>query len=121
MHSVTEYFDTSTVLFLLNMERLTAQEELTRKEYAGVYRNALREMPVPPPEASLNAFSDVKSSWQRVVESFALKDEQQKYRLSLNGEPPRSFLATSSILKKTSQTMKNQGRDGHCSKLGDPG
>jgi len=100
MHSVTEYFDTSTVLFLLNMERLTAQEELTRKEYAGVYRNALREMPVPPPEASLNAFSDVKSSWQRVVESFALKDEQQKYRLSLNGEPPRSFFGNIKYFKE---------------------
>jgi len=100
MHSVVEYLDESAILFLFNMERLTAQEEMTRKEYAGVYRNALREAPVPPPEFCTNTFSGTIGGWRRTIKSFALKDERQKSRLALNGEPPRSFFGNIKYFKE---------------------
>ncbi|MCE5255946.1 MAG: transcription-repair coupling factor [Spirochaetaceae bacterium] len=100
MHSIVEYFDESTILFQFNMERLTAQEEMTRKEYAGVYRNALREAPVPPPEYCTNSFANANGGWKQVIRSFALKDELQKNRLSLNGEPPRSFFGNIKYFKE---------------------
>lgn len=100
MHSVVEYLDEFSILFLFNMERLTAQEEMTRKEYAGVYRNALREAPVPPPEFCTNTFADTIGGWGRTIKTFALKDERQKSRLSLNGEPPRSFFGNIKYFKE---------------------
>ncbi|MCE1196922.1 transcription-repair coupling factor, partial [bacterium] len=82
-HGVSEYFDDATLLFALNRERLDAQEESARKEYAGMYRAALRENPVPPPERCLNSFADASASTGRIVSSFALKDQEQSSRLAM--------------------------------------
>lgn len=91
MHGISEYFDDAAVLFALNRERLDAQEESARKEYAGMYRAALRDNPVPPPEHCLNAYAGAAAATGRIVSSFALKDQAQASRLSMGGEPPRSF------------------------------
>jgi transcription-repair coupling factor (superfamily II helicase) len=91
IHGISEYFDESAVLFALNRERLDAQEESARKEYAGMYRAALRDNPVPPPERCLNTYAGAVAATNRIVSSFALKDQTQSSRLSMGGEPPRSF------------------------------
>ena len=91
MHGISEYFNDAAVLFALNRERLDAQEESARKEYAGMYRAALRDNPVPPPEHCLNAYAGAAAATGRIVSSFALKDQAQASRLSMGGEPPRSF------------------------------
>ena len=38
---------------LLERERLLGQSEAVKREYGGLYRKALLEGPVPPPEAVL--------------------------------------------------------------------
>jgi len=90
-NAVSEYFTDSMVLFAANSERLQAQEESTRKEYAGMYRTALKESPVPPPERCVNSFDGAIGSFPRIVRSFALKDLNQINRLTMGGEPARSF------------------------------
>ena len=91
LHSVVEYFDDSTVFLAVNSERLAAQEESTRKEYAGMYRSALRDSPVPPPEYCVNSYMNALGSFERVMATYALKDEFQSRRLPLGSEPSRSF------------------------------
>jgi hypothetical protein len=44
------------VVVLLERERLGGQSEAIAREYAGLYRKALIEGPVPPPEAILVDF-----------------------------------------------------------------
>lgn len=90
-HAISEYFADSMVFFAANSERLQALEESTRKEYAGMYRAALKEAPVPPPERCVNSFEGSIGSFPRIVRSFALKDLNQTSRLTMGGEPARSF------------------------------
>ncbi len=91
IHSVSEYFHDSMVFLAINRERLDAQEESARKEYAGMYRSALRDEPVPPPERCVNSFDAALGSTKRVVRSYALRDQNQGGRLAMGGEPARSF------------------------------
>ena len=91
LHSVAEYFGDSMVFFAANSERLESQEESTRKEYAGMYRTALRDAPVPPPEYCVNTLPGALGVFDRAVWSFALKDLKQTARISMGGEPARSF------------------------------
>jgi transcription-repair coupling factor (superfamily II helicase) len=48
--SILDYLPEGSVIMLVDHERLHAQEEAARKEYAGLYRRALQDAPVPPPE-----------------------------------------------------------------------
>jgi len=90
-HSVTEYFSDSMILLTANSERLESQEESTRKEYAGMYRTALRDLPVPPPESCVSTFPGALGDFGRILRSFALKDQKQTSRIAMGGEPARSF------------------------------
>jgi transcription-repair coupling factor (superfamily II helicase) len=89
--SFLDYLGPEALLVEVNTERMGAQEENTRKEYAGLYRNALRENPVPPPESVYLSYENICLGHQKRVRSFALKDRAQAERISLGGEPPRSF------------------------------
>ena len=89
--SILDYVSESTLVFEINSERLRAQEESFRKEYAGMYRSALREAPVPPPEACLLSHERTIGTHIRKISTFALRDRQQLQRLSMGGEPSRSF------------------------------
>ncbi len=91
MHAISEYFSDAMVFLAINSERLQAQEESTRKEYAGMYRAALKEAPVPPPERCINSFDGARGTFPRIVRSYALKDQNQAARLPMGGEPARSF------------------------------
>ncbi|MFA5852988.1 MAG: DEAD/DEAH box helicase, partial [Spirochaetales bacterium] len=91
LHSVTEYFSDSMVLLAANSERLESQEESTRKEYAGMYRAALRDIPVPPPENCVSTLMGALGDFDRIMRSFALKDQKQTARIAMGGEPSRSF------------------------------
>lgn len=89
--AVTEYLPESTVLLSVNRERCEALEESARKEYAGMYRAALRESPVPPPETCVNSYTRMEASWPGTVSSYALKDEKHPQRLRMGCEAGRSF------------------------------
>lgn len=98
--TVLDYLSDKALLFEMNIERLTAQEESFRKEYAGMYRSALRESPVPPPEACLLSHERTIGSRIRKIASFALKDRQQVQRISMGGEPSRSFFGNLKYFKE---------------------
>jgi len=100
MHSVLEYMEESTIVLALNRERLDAQDESLRKEYAGMYRSALRETPIPPPERSCLSFTSLRDSAPRLISSFALKDSKQAQRLKMGSEPPRSFFGNLRYFKE---------------------
>jgi transcription-repair coupling factor (superfamily II helicase) len=91
IHSIAEYMPSSMVLVAANSERLLAQEESTRKEYAGMYRSALRESPVPPPERCIESFETQSAGLSRKIRTWALKDSSQASRLAMGSEPARSF------------------------------
>jgi len=91
IHSILEYMGRSTVVLALNRERLDAQDESLRKECAGMYRPALREMPVPPPDSCFLPVSSLLAETRRLLSSFALKDSLQHRRLRMGSEPPKSF------------------------------
>jgi len=91
LHSPAEYFGPSMVFVTVNRERLDSQDESARKEYAGMYRAALRDIPVPPPEFCLNSVEAAMGGFARIVSSYALRDQGQSDRLSMGGEPARSF------------------------------
>jgi len=86
-----DYLGPEGALFLVDSERLEAQEEAERREYSGMYRNALREFPVPPPESCLHSFSAKNPGFADTVRSWALKDENAAARLKMGSEPARSF------------------------------
>ncbi|HUX36887.1 MAG TPA: transcription-repair coupling factor, partial [Rectinemataceae bacterium] len=95
-------------LVLLDRERLVAQEEAARKEYAGLHRQALREAPVPPPESCLHSFAALEraaldaasGSGLRVLRSYALRDEAAAGRIAAGGEAPRSYFGNVTYFKE---------------------
>lgn len=89
--SILEYADAASVFFAVDNERLEAQEELSRREYAGMYRAALKDAPVPPPERCLAERKTAMGLFGRVVNTYALRDQAQAGRLAMGGEASRSF------------------------------
>jgi transcription-repair coupling factor (superfamily II helicase) len=108
-HSILEYLDPSAIVFFLGRERLEAQEESFRKEFAGMYRPALREMPVPPPESSLNKFSVLVDSCGHPASFFALRDEGAVARLKLGCEPSRSYFGNVRYFREELSSLEKSG------------
>ncbi|MDX9827544.1 MAG: transcription-repair coupling factor [Spirochaetia bacterium] len=100
IHSILEYLDESAIILAVNRERLDAQDESLRKEFAGMYRPALREFPVPPPERCYLSFASLRENASRLVSSFALKDSLHAQRLHMGSEPPRSFFGNLRYFKE---------------------
>lgn len=109
LHSAAEYFDSETILIFANQERILAQQEAARKEYAGMYRQALRYGAVPPPERCLVEFEKDSSDRHTVIQSYALKDETQKERLSLGSEPGHSYFGNIAYLKEDISNFEKSG------------
>jgi transcription-repair coupling factor (superfamily II helicase) len=121
--SILDYLGPGTAVFLIDHERLEAQEEAARKEYAGLYRRALQEGPVPPPERMLHSFAaleaealestrrgavEAKKAW-RLTRSFALKDSSGPKRISMGVEQPRSFFGNVQYFKDELTTLMKAG------------
>ena len=111
--SVLEYLGKGATVFFLDHERLEAQEEASRKEYAGLYRHALQEAPVPPPDRMLRSFGELESAAlasrhsMRVARSFALKDSSA--RIAMGVEAPRSFFGNVQYFKDELSTLMKAG------------
>jgi transcription-repair coupling factor (superfamily II helicase) len=101
------------LLVLLDHERLESQEESSRKEYAGLYRSALREAPVPPPERLLLSFADLEARYPRRVRSFALSGAGSEDRLRLGAEAPRSFFGNVQYFKEELASLLKAGYEVH--------
>jgi transcription-repair coupling factor (superfamily II helicase) len=102
MTSILDYLGPEGLVILLDHERLEAQEEAARKEYAGLYRRALHEMPVPPPDRLLIPFPEVEAAAPggRVARTFALRDSASAGRILMGVEQPRSFFGNVQYFKE---------------------
>jgi len=128
--SVLDYLGPEATLILVDHERLEAQEEAARKEYAGLYRRALQEGPVPPPDRMLHSFAALESQalaqraadgGMRVARSFALKDSAAtrdpgdrqgglgRGRIAMGVEQPRSFFGNIQYFKDELSTLMKAG------------
>jgi transcription-repair coupling factor (superfamily II helicase) len=114
--SALDYLGPAATLFFIDHERLGAQEEAARKEYAGLYHRALQEGPVPPPDRMLHSFSALEAEalsparrgW-RVARSFALKDSGGAERIPMGIEQPRSFFGNVQYFKDELSTLMKAG------------
>jgi len=116
--SILDYLPPDSLVALVDHERLEAQEEAARKEYAGLYRRALQEAPVPPPERCIHSFAALESQaiaepQLRVLRSFALKDAKDESRLRMGAEQPRSFFGNIQYFKDELANLLKAGYDVH--------
>ncbi|HRY53305.1 MAG TPA: transcription-repair coupling factor [Spirochaetia bacterium] len=110
--SILDYLPAGSSVFLVDHERLEAQEEAARKEYAGLYRRALQESPVPPPERCLHSFASLEGRALEgfaTIRSFALKDAKEEGRLKLGSEQPRSFFGNIQYFKEELANLLKSG------------
>ncbi|MDA8424706.1 MAG: transcription-repair coupling factor [Treponema sp.] len=115
--AILDYLGPEGMVVLLDRERLLAQEEAARKEYAGLYRRALQEGPVPPPERCLLSFSALESEatgraadeGPPLLRTFALKDVEGGQRLRMEVEQPRSFFGNVQYFKEELSTLIKSG------------
>jgi len=110
--SILDYLEPGSTVIFIDHERLEAQEEAARKEYQGLYRRALQEGPVPPPERLLHSFAALEAlvlSTCGLVRSFALKDSGAMTRLAMEVEQPRSFFGNIQYFKDELATLIKAG------------
>ncbi len=100
--SILEYLGEDSLVLFLDHERLETQEDAARKEYMGLYRRALQEAPIPPPDKLLLSFSELekKAYTGKTVRSFALRDSDAADRICMGVEQPRSFFGNVRYLKE---------------------
>ncbi|MBP7094883.1 MAG: transcription-repair coupling factor [Spirochaetia bacterium] len=98
--SVFDYLPAGAVVFLHERERLAGQVESIEREYAGLYRKAMLDAPVPPPETQVLPFDERAEKTGRVVRTWALKDAEAETRLRFGVEPPRSFFGNVNYFKE---------------------
>ncbi|MDR1957035.1 MAG: transcription-repair coupling factor, partial [Treponema sp.] len=99
--SILAYFEGGTVWFV-DKERLEHAQEPLERECRSLYAKARREREVPTPEAVLLNFEDLVRRSPRRVSFMSMKGrgEAGALRLSLAGEPPRSFFGNVNYLKE---------------------
>jgi len=115
--SVLDYLGPDATIFFIDHERLAAQEDAVRKEYQGLYRRALQEGPVPPPDHLLHSFAALETEAlgaatrvaTRVARSFALKDSLAEGRIAMGVEQPRSFFGNVQYFKEELATLIKTG------------
>jgi transcription-repair coupling factor (superfamily II helicase) len=108
--SILDYLGPDSLLLLLDHERLEAQEESSRKEFTGLYRGALKEAPVPPPDRLLLSFAALEAGHGRKIRDYALNDAAAaEGRLRLGVEPPRSFFGNVQYFKEELTSLLKAG------------
>ncbi len=103
--TILDYMDHNSVAVLLERERLTGQAEAVRREYGGLYRKALIEGPVPPPELVLADLDTVFANLPKTVSSWSLKDVDAADRLAFGAEAPRSYFGNVNYFRDELATL----------------
>ncbi len=100
--SILDYLGRDSLVMFVDRERLEAQEEATRKEYTGLYRRALQESLVPPPDRLILSFSELekRALAGKTARTFALRDSNAVDRIQMGVEQPRSFFGNVRYFKE---------------------
>lgn len=110
MQSIVDYADDHTVFVFVARERIDALAENIRKEYASMYRLALREMLVPPPDHMIQNLDSLISSISRALFCYALKGvDESSSRIALGAEPPRSYFGNIRLFREELAGFEKDG------------
>lgn len=105
--NILSYIPEHIPLFFLFQERLVSQKEAIRREYEGLYRKAIQDAPVPPPEYLL-----AEPTWDlphQQVYFLALHDDSRTNTLSFGVEPPRSFFSNIDLFRNEALSLTHSG------------
>ncbi len=111
--SLFEYLDQGSVAVFLERERLSGQADAVRREYAGLYRKALMDGPVPPPERILVDLDSLAADFPRCVSSWSLRDADAGGRLACGSEPPRSYFGNVTYFRDELATLVKAAYEVH--------
>lgn len=112
VYSLIDYADENTLFAFLSRERIDSLSETIRKEYASMYRLALREALVPPPQKIVLNIAELLSAQSAAVFCYALKGIDDSHeRSSLGAEPPRSYFGNIRLFKEELAGFK---KDQYC-------
>ncbi|MDR1030464.1 MAG: transcription-repair coupling factor [Treponema sp.] len=105
-----EYFEGGAVCFV-DRERLENAQESLERECRSLYAKVCRERDVPKPEEILFNFKELFQSSPRRFSFMSMKGggEPGALRLSLAGEPPRSFFGNVNYLKEEFAALAQEG------------
>ncbi|MDR1301583.1 MAG: transcription-repair coupling factor [Treponema sp.] len=104
------YFEGGAVCFV-DRERLENAQESLERECRSLYAKVCRERDVPKPEEILFNFKELFQSSPRRFSFMSMKGggEPGALRLSLAGEPPRSFFGNVNYLKEEFAALAQEG------------
>jgi transcription-repair coupling factor (superfamily II helicase) len=105
----------SRVIFL-EWERLSNALAALDREYAGLFRSAFRERPVPAPERLLFRFDALTKDIDEKISFLAIKKSGGQAengggarRFTVNCDPPRSFFGNINYMKEEFASLLKQG------------
>lgn len=108
IHGIHGYADEKTSLVFVASERMDALSEAFRKEYASMYRLALRESPVPPPDRLVHTLTTQMHAREATILVHALKSGESEARLPLGAEPPRSYFGNIRLFREELDALKKE-------------
>lgn len=109
MYNLVDYLDNRAMLVLVGSERIYAISETLRKEYASMYRIALREVLVPPPNKIHISPDGPFAAFSSVLFCHALKGvDGSAERISLEAEPPHSYFGNIRLFKEELSGFKKE-------------
>lgn len=111
--SIFDYLNKDDIVLFLEKERLIGQSEAVKREYAGLYRKALLEGPVAPPEKLLVDFEASADHCPTAIVSWSLKDKDAKDRLSFASEAARSFFGNIKYFRDELSSLLKAGYSVH--------
>jgi transcription-repair coupling factor (superfamily II helicase) len=108
--NIKMYFEGGAVCFV-DKERLENAQESLERECRSLYAKARREREVPRPEEVLLNFKELFQSSPRRFSFMGMKGggEPGARRLSIAGEPPRSFFGNVNYLKEEFAALTKEG------------
>ncbi|MHB9291853.1 putative transcription-repair coupling factor (superfamily II helicase) [Hollandina sp. SP2] len=108
--NIKMYFKGGAICFV-DKERLENAQESLERECRSLYAKACREREVPRPEEVLLNFKELFQSSPRRFSFMGMKGggEPGARRLSLAGEPPRSFFGNVTYLKEEFAALTKEG------------
>lgn len=109
--SVFDYLSEQTSLMFFDYDRQANMQENFNREYNALYKKALSEHFVPPPETQMHIFAELEEKHKKriVVRTIKNNATAADERLVLECEPAQSFFANISFLKEKLAELQNDG------------